>query len=291
MIKKIGFVSIGMPVYNGEKFIRAAIQSFLQQTHRNFELIISDNASTDMTESICREYAVKDKRVRYVRQPQNFGPGHNFKFVFDEACGEYFMWAACDDIFSKNFVEINQKFLSENHDYVASTCPTGFDIGPLNQQTLVDFALNGNLMERFIKFFDYSNVSHGIFYSLIRSDVLRGCEVIGQDFFAIDWVLDLYLALNGKVHRSSDGYTIFGVNGFSNSLDIYKMFRVHPVEVVFPFFTFTRHIIKLVAGLTLTQKLRIFCILVKLNIKGAIDKAYLDLYLIYKKLTKSKVHL
>ena len=54
MIKEIGFVTIGMPVYNGEKFIRAAIQSFLQQTHRNFELIISDNASTDMTESICR---------------------------------------------------------------------------------------------------------------------------------------------------------------------------------------------------------------------------------------------
>ena len=137
MMQEIGFVTIGMPVYNGEKFISAAIQSLLQQTYRNFELIISDNASSDMTESICREYAFKDKRIRYVRQPQNFGPGHNYKFVFDEACGEYFMWAACDDVFSKNFVEINQKFLSENPDYVASTCPTGFDVGPLNRNTIL----------------------------------------------------------------------------------------------------------------------------------------------------------
>lgn len=288
MSKKKPFVSIGMPVYNGEKFLRKAIQSLLQQTHSNFELIISDNASTDGTEAICREYAVKDNRVRYVRQQKNLGPAPNFKFVFDEACGEYFMWAACDDVFSKNFVEINQKFLSENPDYVASTCPTGFDVGPLNQQKLVDFALNGNVAERFIKFFEYSNVSHGIFYSLIRADVLRGCEVIGQAFFAWDWVLDLYLALNGKVHRSSEGYAIFGVDGISRGPDAYKMSRIHPVEVVFPFFTFTGHIINLVAGLTLTQKLRIFCILVKLNITGAIDKVYCNIFFIYKRLTNSK---
>mgnify|MGYP001347938156 CR=1 FL=1 len=288
MNKEKGFVTIGMPVYNGEKFIRAAIQSFLQQTYRNFELIISDNASTDMTESICREYAVKDKRIKYVRQPQNFGGGHNFTFVLDEACGEYFMWAACDDVFSKNFVEINQKFLSKNPDYVASTCPTGFDVGPLNQQTLVDFSLNGNVVERFIKFFDYSYVSHGIFYSLIRTDVLRGCEFVGQDFFASDWALDLYLALKGKVNRCSDGYTIFGVNGLSHSPDIYKMTRVHKVEVVFPFFTFTRHIIKLVSELTLKHKLRIFCILVKLNITGAIGKVYSNVFFTYKRLTNSK---
>lgn len=288
MMKKKGFVSIGMPVYNGEKFIDAAIQSLLHQTHRNFELIISDNASTDTTETICRKYAVKDKRIKYFRQPQNFGAERNFKFVLDEAYGEYFMWASCDDIFSKNFVEINQKFLSKNLDYVASTCPTGFDIGPLNQQTLIDFALNGNVIERFIKFFDYSYVSHGIFYSLIRTDVLRGCEVIGQAFFASDWFIDLYLALNGKVHRSSDGYTVFGVNGFSRGADVYKKSRIHPVEVVFPFFTFTCHIIKLISGLNLKKKVRIFYLLVKLNIKGAFNKAYFDLYFIYKKLTKSK---
>jgi glycosyltransferase involved in cell wall biosynthesis len=285
MSKEIAFVSIGMPVYNAEKFVREAIQSLLQQTHRNFELIISDNASTDMTESICREYAVKDKRIRYVRQPQNFGAGHNFKFVFDEACGEYFMWAAGDDVFSKNFVEINQKFLSENPDYVASTCPTGFDVGPLDQQKLVDFALDGNVLERFTEFFENSNNSHGIFYSLMRTDVLRGCEVVGQAFFAWDWVLDLYLALHGKVHRSSEGYTIFGVDGMSRGPDAHRLARTHPIEVIFPFYTFTRHIIKMITGLSLKQKVRIFYLLVKLNIKGAIDTVYGHIYFMYKKLT------
>ena len=198
------------------------------------------------------------------------------------------MWASCDDVFSKNFVEINQKFLSENPDYEASTCPTGLDVSRLNQQTLVDFALNGNVVERFIKFFDYSYVSHGILYSLIRADILRGCEVFGQTFFACDWVLDLYLALNRKVHLSSDGYTIFGVNGISRGPDQYKMSRIHPVEIVFPFFTFTRHVIKLVSRFTLTQKLRIFCILVKLNIIGPIGKVYSNIFFTYKRLTNSK---
>ena len=73
MIQKEGLISIGMPIYNGEKYASEAIQSILQQTHSNFELIISDNASTDMTEIICREYQNKDSRIRCVRQSKNRG--------------------------------------------------------------------------------------------------------------------------------------------------------------------------------------------------------------------------
>jgi len=90
-------VSIGMPVYNGEKYIREALNSLLAQTFTDFELIISDNASTDDTEAICREYVARDPRVRYVRQSENRGAMANFQFVLDEAGGEYFMWAAADD--------------------------------------------------------------------------------------------------------------------------------------------------------------------------------------------------
>ena len=63
-------VSIGLPVYNGERFIRNSIDSILSQTFTDFELIISDNASTDATKYICEEYAIKDKRIRYIRQPE-----------------------------------------------------------------------------------------------------------------------------------------------------------------------------------------------------------------------------
>lgn len=98
-------VSIGMPVYNGEAFIRAAVESLLAQTFKDFELIISDNASTDLTEKICRDYASKDPRIRYVRQKNNIGALGNFLFVLNEAAGDYFMWNAADDYRSSDCVE------------------------------------------------------------------------------------------------------------------------------------------------------------------------------------------
>jgi glycosyltransferase involved in cell wall biosynthesis len=91
------FVSIGMPVYNGERFIRQAIDSLLVQDYENFELIISDNASTDTTGNICQRYADGDARIRYLRNEINLGVSPNHKRVLEMARGEYFKWAAHDD--------------------------------------------------------------------------------------------------------------------------------------------------------------------------------------------------
>ncbi|MEQ9623697.1 glycosyltransferase family 2 protein [Coleofasciculus chthonoplastes] len=111
-------VSIGMPVYNGEPFIREALDSILTQTFTDFELIISDNASTDGTEVICRDYATKDDRLRYIRHPKNRGVIANFKFVLDEAVGEYFMWAAADDKIKPMFIERLYNILHEDENLV-----------------------------------------------------------------------------------------------------------------------------------------------------------------------------
>lgn len=111
-------VSIGMPVYNGESFIREALDSLLAQTFTDFELIISDNASTDSTQSICREFAEKDKRVRYVQQTENRGATVNFKFVLDEAVGDYFMWAAADDLQKSSFLDRLVSVLNSNPELV-----------------------------------------------------------------------------------------------------------------------------------------------------------------------------
>lgn len=97
-------VSIGMPVYNGEKYIREALDTLQSQNHTDFELIISDNASTDGTGVICQQYAAKDGRIRYVRQAVNLGALANFTFVRDAARGEYFMWAAGDDKWDPNWI-------------------------------------------------------------------------------------------------------------------------------------------------------------------------------------------
>ncbi|WP_081588053.1 glycosyltransferase family 2 protein [Gloeocapsa sp. PCC 7428] len=91
-------ISIGMPVYNGEPYLKDAINSILNQTFEDFELIISDNGSTDRTEEICRTIASQDQRVRYYRNEQNLGAGWNFNRVVDLATGEYFRWACHDDI-------------------------------------------------------------------------------------------------------------------------------------------------------------------------------------------------
>jgi glycosyltransferase involved in cell wall biosynthesis len=98
-------VSIGLPVYNGENFIREAIDSILGQIFCDFELIISDNASSDGTEEICRSYAGRDQRVRYYRNEENIGSSGNYTRVFLLAKGKYFKWTAHDDICKPDFIE------------------------------------------------------------------------------------------------------------------------------------------------------------------------------------------
>jgi glycosyltransferase involved in cell wall biosynthesis len=98
-------VSIGLPVFNGERFLAEAVESLLDQTYRNIELIISDNASTDATADICRRYAAADSRVRYSRVPENIGGVPNANRVFTLASGTYYMLAADDDIWQPTYVE------------------------------------------------------------------------------------------------------------------------------------------------------------------------------------------
>jgi glycosyltransferase involved in cell wall biosynthesis len=98
-------VSIGMPVFNGEKFLAEAIESILAQSFRDFELIISDNASSDRTEEICRAFAARDERIRYFRQPMNQGAAWNHNFVFNQSSAEYFKWQCHDDLCDPTFIE------------------------------------------------------------------------------------------------------------------------------------------------------------------------------------------
>src|ERR1035438_9843576 len=97
-------VSIGLPVYNGENYLDPALNSILRQDYSDLELIISDNASTDATGNICREYAAKDPRIRYYRNETNIGASANFNCLVKLARGEYFKWAAHDDVHLQGFL-------------------------------------------------------------------------------------------------------------------------------------------------------------------------------------------
>jgi glycosyltransferase involved in cell wall biosynthesis len=98
-------VAIGMPVWNGEAFLSEAIESILAQTYDDLELVISDNASTDATPEICRTYAKRDARVRYIRQEANIGANPNYIEVFRRSSGRYFKWAAHDDVLAPGFIQ------------------------------------------------------------------------------------------------------------------------------------------------------------------------------------------
>src|SRR5689334_18309225 len=91
-------LSVGLPVYNGEAYLRTALESIVTQDYQDFELIISDNASQDGTAAICREYAQRDKRIRYYREEANRGGARNLNRVFELSRGKYFKWAAHDDV-------------------------------------------------------------------------------------------------------------------------------------------------------------------------------------------------
>ena len=115
--EKIG-ISIGLPVFNGKCFISSSIDALLCQTHKNFEIIISDNSSTDSTSLICEQYAKRDSRIKYIRQKQNRGAVWNFNFVLKQAKNDFFMWNSVDDIKEPEFLKKTLTALLSNKNAV-----------------------------------------------------------------------------------------------------------------------------------------------------------------------------
>jgi glycosyltransferase involved in cell wall biosynthesis len=119
-------LSIGIPVYNGEEFIAQALDCLLAQTFGDFEIIISDNASTDHTPEICHAYARRDPRVHYLRNPRNLGAVANFNRVFELATAPLFKWAAHDDLHHEAYLEGCIRLLDENPGVVLAHSGTAF---------------------------------------------------------------------------------------------------------------------------------------------------------------------
>jgi glycosyltransferase involved in cell wall biosynthesis len=117
-------VSIGIPVYNGEKYLEETLKSLLSQTFQDFEIIISDNASTDSTPDLCRDYCQQDPRIHYYRAEVNQGPGWNYNRVFDLAIGEYFKWQAHDDLLAPDFLAQCVAVLDHKPEVLLCYCDT-----------------------------------------------------------------------------------------------------------------------------------------------------------------------
>lgn len=111
-------LSVGLPVYNGQNFLTESLDALLRQSFTDFELVISDNASSDSTEEICRDYARQDGRIRFIRQPVNVGAAPNHDVVLREARGTYFKWASHDDLYGPDLLARCVQVLDERPEIV-----------------------------------------------------------------------------------------------------------------------------------------------------------------------------
>lgn len=170
-------VSVGLPVYNGERYLRRALDCLLAQDYSHFELLISDNASTDQTRQICEEYAARDSRITVNVNKINAGIIANFQLVLDRAHGKYFMWAAHDDMWAETFISAMIRELESHPD--AGVAMSGVERVHENgrRYDLVRHlgSANPNAMSRFqLALALAEGTPHHLFiYGLFRTEFLR----------------------------------------------------------------------------------------------------------------------
>jgi glycosyltransferase involved in cell wall biosynthesis len=220
-------LSVGLPVYNGEKYVRQSIDSLLGQTYEDFELIVSDNASTDSTADICEQYAKQDSRIRYIRQARNIGLAPNHNFVFSQARGELFKWAAADDLYGRDLLKVCVEALdAQPRAVLAHAWEAAIDADGRVYQSL-EYPLNTSSPSAPERFRSILFGSSGLFentdphatglvrvdnrgilrscdqYGVIRSEVLRKVAPL-DSYHHSDRIITVELALHGPFHITPD---------------------------------------------------------------------------------------
>ncbi|MBI3776886.1 MAG: glycosyltransferase family 2 protein [Gammaproteobacteria bacterium] len=175
-------VTIGLPVYNSERYIAQSIESLLKQTYRDFRLIISDNASTDRTAEICQDYARGDARIDYHRNAENIGLSPNFNRVFALSQSKYFKWSTSDDYWAPTLLERAVEIME--HDPQIILCfpkTTLVDAQGANPEPYDDnlHLMHDSGRERFIAFMEQIRLSHQ-HLGVVRADLVRRTRLLGS---------------------------------------------------------------------------------------------------------------
>ena len=194
-------VSVGLPVYNGARFLAQALDCLLGQTLADLELIISDNASTDGTAQICLDYAARDSRIRYIRQSTNIGALRNFNFVAEQARGRYFKWASANDFCEPRLLEACVAVLSADPGVVlchGRACMVDEESGERTPYAGDVSATHAQPSERFTALARSLVLNHPL-YGAMRTEVLRRTPLI-RPYLGGDLVLIAELGLYGRVH-------------------------------------------------------------------------------------------
>ena len=277
--RNIPILGIGLPVHNGEKFIRNALDSILSQTFRDFELIISDNASTDSTATICQEYVKKDIRIHYVRQSKNIGSIFNFNFLLQEAKSKYFMWAASDDYWDPTFIEKNIRVLESDKTIIGSISDIELYrnhtkklkpdiIDPSNRNTerfqyvCPTFGPFEKRIDTYLRFFQAS-----IIYGVYRTEKMKESFIHSRYFWAMDLAIVLNLLKYGNLHVVDEILMYRYVQDKpSKSIIQYQIkLKIPMIEIIFYEFPFTFWCLKNLGCKIFIKNIHIF---IKLNLRA-----------------------
>ena len=254
-------LTIGIPVYNGEKFLEEKIRCILNQDFMDFELIISDNGSTDSTKEICNSFATKDTRIRFFSHKNNSDINWNFNFILKEAKGKYFMWTAVDDKILPGFYEKNIEILEKNSNIVCSASQVqyfgqGRDYwakrakhGPFKIlkkkmverfQNLQNYSTSGTFESKF-RYYLKLRGHHHILFGVYRTEQLNKILIVNEN---LPTQFDLVTMLNAL--RFGDFYVIdkvlmqrydggISAQGFFNYKKSQKLNFINAISYNYPF--------------------------------------------------------
>ena len=267
-------LTIGVPVFNGEKTISKCIDSLRKQTFDDFKLIISDNASTDSTQKICEDYTKKDSRIHYIKQKKNIGLVPNWNFILKESTTKYFMYAAADDIWDPQFVKKNLDVLESDENIVGSIGKVTFDLDFKNKQNIENHSIHRDLVlnmsgtyEDRIKSCLKLNQATPL-YAIYRTVALQKCMPTYNDDPAYDLEELLKILEFGNLnvvneflmHRSPQGNSSKSLilKSLNNKTKIYK--------IIFPYLPATLFCLK---KLGITFFLKNLFLFLRLNANGS----------------------
>jgi len=205
-------VSICLPVYNGEKFLKRTLDCLLNQSFNNFELIISDDGSSDNTREICLKYAEMDPRIKYFRQFENFGmPVKNFRFALSKASAEYCVFVSHDDDWNVNFIEKMVEILDGDKE-----CSLAFsDYKIFNLQGAGELLIGVSSSTANSAYTRYLSrivdIQPALIFGMFRRDMVNEEDLGCYDFFEVNF--GLLMSLRGKI-RVANGYLMsWGIDG------------------------------------------------------------------------------